>query len=69
MHPAEDAPDLQGLEDGVGLGHQQLTQLCAQGSGPRLPSVCSALASADIAGIKTMGGTPGSPGELLGRRC
>lgn len=39
MHPAEDAPDLPGLENKVG----QLTRLCAQGSGPRLRSGCAPL--------------------------
>lgn len=54
MHPAEFARDLQGLEDAVGLGHQQLTRLCTQGSGPRLRPRCEQLlpASTDIAGIK-----------------
>lgn len=43
MHPAEFARDPQELEDAVGLGHQQLTQLCAQGSGPRLRPRCEQL--------------------------
>lgn len=56
MHPAELPGHLQGLEDKVGLGHQQLTRLYAPGSGPRLRPQCAPLiASTDIAGINTTG--------------
>lgn len=65
MHPTEDAPDLQGLESGVGLGHQQLTRLCSQGSGPRLRSVCAWLLPAQtLQELRLWEGLQGSQGNF-----